>query len=169
MVTLLEDEQKKTGINKGFIAAIVIAVLVIGGILGLLARKPSMDDQKAQLLEGAYREGSPEFAELSKDILISNDMDKTVESPMAFGTISMFIGGNVRNKGSKTITLLEVNVAVVTQFKKVVQEKKMLVVPVQQAKLEPGQTIPMTLTLDNFSPEDDRADIRWKVTAIKAE
>lgn len=169
MVTLLEEEQKQKGFNKGFIVAIVIAVLVIGGIIGLLARKPSMDDQKAKLLEGAYKEGSPEFAELSKDITIANDMDKTVESPMAFGTISMFINGNVRNKGSKTITLLEVNVAVVTQFKKVLQEKRMLVVPVQQAKLEPGQTIPMTLTLDNFSPEDDRADIRWKVTAIKAE
>lgn len=169
MVTLLEDEEKKKGINKGFIAAIVIAVLVIGGIIGLLARKPSMDDQKAQLLEGALREGSPEFQELTKDIIISNDMDKTVESPMAFGTISMFISGNVRNKGSKTVTLLEVNVAVVTQFKKVLQEKRMLVVPVQQAKLEPGQTIPMTLTLDNFKEEDDRADIRWKVTAIKIE
>lgn len=169
MVTLLEDEEKKKGINKGFIAAIVIAVLVIGGIIGLLARKPSMDDQKAQLLEGALREGSPEFQELTKDIIISNDMDKTVESPMAFGTISMFISGNVRNKGTKTVTLLEVNVAVVTQFKKVLQEKRMLVVPVQQARLEPGQTIPMTLTLDNFSPEDDRADIRWKVTAIKIE
>jgi archaellum component FlaG (FlaF/FlaG flagellin family) len=169
MVTLLEEERKQKGFNKGFIVAIVIAVLVIGGIIGLLARKPSMEDQKAKLLEGAYKEGSPEFAELSKDITIANDMDKTVESPMAFGTISMFINGNVRNKGSKTITLLEVNVAVVTQFKKVLQEKRMLVVPVQQAKLEPGQTIPMTLTLDNFSPEDDRADIRWKVTAIKAE
>jgi hypothetical protein len=169
MVTLLEEERKQKGFNKGFIVATVIAVLVIGGIIGLLARKPSMEDQKAKLLEGAYKEGSPEFAELSKDITIANDMDKTVESPMAFGTISMFINGNVRNKGSKTITLLEVNVAVVTQFKKVLQEKRMLVVPVQQAKLEPGQTIPMTLTLDNFSPEDDRADIRWKVTAIKAE
>lgn len=169
MVTLLEDEQKKKASNKGFIVAIVIAVVVIGGIIGLLARKPSMDDQKAKLLEGAYKEGSPEFAELSKDIIIANDMDKTVESPMAFGTISMFINGNVRNKGSKTITLLEVNVAVVTQFKKVLQEKRMLVVPVQQVKLEPGQTIPLTLTLDNFSKEDDRADIRWKVTAIKAE
>lgn len=169
MVTLLEEEQKKKGFNKGFIVAIVIAVVVIGGIIGLLARKPSMDDQKAKLLEGAYKEGSPEFAELSKDIIISNDQDKTVESPMAFGTISMFISGNVRNKGSRTITLLEVNVAVVTRFKKVLQEKRMLVVPVQQAKLEPDQTIPMTLTLDNFSQEDDRADIRWKVTAIKAE
>jgi archaellum component FlaG (FlaF/FlaG flagellin family) len=170
MVTLLEDEQKKKRINKGFIVAIIIAVLIIGGIIGLLARKPSMDEQKAKLLEGAYKEGSPEFAELTKDIIIANDQDKTVESPMATGTISMFISGNVRNKGSKKITLLEVNVAVVTQFKKVLQEKRVLVVPVQkQDNLEPGQTIPLTLTLDNFSKEDDRADIRWKVTAIKAE
>jgi len=42
-------------------------------------------------------------------------------------------------------------------------------VPVQQALLEPGQTIPITLTLDGFSRKDDRANIRWKVTAIKAQ
>ena len=170
MVTLLEDEQKKKGINKGFIAAIVIAVVIIGGIIGLLARKPSMDEQKARLLEGAYREGSPEFKELSENIIIGTDTEKTVESPMPFGTISMFINGNIRNKGTKAVTLLEVNVAVVSLKNKVLQEKKVLVVPVQQqGRLEPGQMIPVTLTFDNFKQEDDRADIRWKVSAIKAE
>jgi hypothetical protein len=169
MVTLLEDEQKKKGINKGFIVAIVIAVLIIGGIIGLLARKPSMEEQKAKLLVGAITEGSEGFQDLSKDIIIGTDSDRTVESPMPFGTISMFIHGNIRNKGSRTINLLEVNVAVVSLKNKVLQEKKILVVPVQQQRLEPGQMIPVTLTFDNFKEEDDRADIRWRVTAIKAE
>ena len=45
----------------------------------------------------------------------------------------------------------------------------MLVVPIQDAMLSPDETIPVTITLDGFSKEDDRANIRWKVTAIKAE
>jgi hypothetical protein len=169
MVTLLEEERKKKGVNKIFIVAVAIGVVLIGSTIWLLSRKPSMEDQKAKLLEGAVTENSPEFKELTKDIIIATDTDRTVQSPMAFGTISMFISGNVRNKGSRTITLLEVNVAVVTQFKKPLQEKKILVVPVQQQLLEPGQVIPLTLTLDNFAKDDDRADIRWKVTAIKVQ
>lgn len=164
-----EQEEKKKGINKLFVVGFIIGALIIAGIIGLLLRKPSMDDQKANLLQGAYTEGSPEFQDLQKDIIISTDTDRTVESPMAAGTISMFIHGNIRNKGTRTITILEINAAVVTQFKTVLKEKRVLVVPVQLARLGPGQTVPVTLTMDGFSKDDDRADIRWKVTAIKAE
>jgi hypothetical protein len=132
----------------------------------LLSFRPPMDEQVAQILAGAYREGSPEFAEVTKDIIISTD-DRTVESPTGLGTISMFINGTIRNKGTKTITVLEVNVAVVTQFNKVLKERRIVVVPIQQATLGPGETIPITLTMDGFSKDDDRANIRWKVTAIK--
>ena len=127
-----------------------------------------MDEQTAKILEGSFHEGSPEFIELSKDIIISTD-DKTVQSPTGMGTISMYINGKIRNKGTRTINVLEVNVAVVTQFNKVIRERRILVVPVQQPVLGPDQTIPITLTLDGFTADDDRANIRWKVTAIKAE
>lgn len=80
----------------------------------------------------------------------------------------MYINGKIRNKGQKTITALEVNVGVVTQFNAVLRERRILVVPVQQPSLGPGETIPITLTLDGFAKDDDRANIRWKVTAIKA-
>jgi len=166
---LLEEEKEKKGINKLFIVGFIIGALIIAGIIGLLLRKPSMDDQKANLLRGAYTEGSAEFQDLQKDIIISTDTDRTVQSPMPTGTISMFIHGNIRNKGTRTINVLEINAAVVTQFKTVLREKRVLVVPVQLSRLEPGQTVPVTLTMDGFSREDDRADIRWKVTAIKAE
>jgi hypothetical protein len=79
----------------------------------------------------------------------------------------MYISGKIRNKGTRTIDALEVNVAVITQFNKVLKEKRILVVPVQQPVLAPGETIPITLTLDGFDKNDDRANIRWKVTAIR--
>ena len=128
-----------------------------------------MEEQTAKILEGSLREGSPEFTALTKDIILSTDYDKTLWSPMATGTISMFINGNIRNKGTHTLNALEINVGVVTQFNEILREKRILVVPTQVPRLEPEQTIPVTLSLDGFSKQDDRAQIRWKVTAIRIE
>jgi len=166
MESLLPVEEKRV-INKTFIVAILIAIVLIAGIVFLLSRRPPVDDQMAQLVASAYHEGTPEFADLSKDIIISTD-DRTVQSPTGLGTISMYIYGKIRNKGSRTIDILEINVAVITQFNQVVKEKRILVVPVQQPTLDPGQTIPVTLAMEGFSKDDDRANIRWKVTAIRA-
>jgi hypothetical protein len=75
--------------------------------------------------------------------------------------------GTIRNKGTKVINGLEVNVAVVTQFNEVLKEKRVLVVPTQRPELGPGETIDITLSVDGFNKNDDRANIRWKVTAIR--
>jgi hypothetical protein len=166
METLLSKQEKK-GINKIFILGIVLGLIAVGIAIWLLSLRPPMEQQVAKILEGSYREGSPEYEDLRKDIIISTN-ENTVESPTGMGSISMFIRGNIRNKGDKTIDILEVNVAVVTQFNVILKEKRTLVVPVQQAVLAPGDTIPITLTLDGFKRDDDRANIRWKVTAIRA-
>lgn len=150
-----------------FVGGVIVAIAAIGAVIGYLSLKPSMEEQTTKILEGAYREGSAKFAALTKDIIISTD-DKTVQSPTGMGTISMYINGKIRNKGTQTITALEVNVAVVTQFNEVLRERRILVVPVQQPSLGPDEIIPITLTLDGFSKNDDRANIRWKVTAIKS-
>ena len=166
MESLLPVEEKRV-INKTFVVAVLIALALITGIILLLSRRPPVDDQMAQLVASAYHEGAPEFADLSKDIIISTD-DRTVQSPTGLGTISMYIYGKIRNKGTRTIDILEINVAVITQFNQVLKEKRILVVPVQQPTLDPGQTIPVTLAMEGFSKDDDRANIRWKVTAIRA-
>ena len=168
MDDMFKPEEKKRGVNKVFIAAMLVGVAAIGAVIWVLSLKPSIEIQTAKILEGSFRAGTPEYDELNKDIIISTD-DKTVESPMATGKISMFINGKIRNKGKRTINILEVNVAVVTQFNDILRERRILVVPVQQAFLGPDETIPITLSLDGFNKDDDRANIRWKVTAIKAE
>lgn len=167
MEDFLKPADKKKGVNKVFLGAALFGVVAIGIVIALLSLKPSIEEQTATILAGSFREGSPEFAELQKDIIIST-ADGTVQSPMGTGMISMFINGKIRNKGTKTITALEVNVGVVTQFEQVIRERKILVVPVQQSSLGPGEIIPITLTLDGFSKDDDRANIRWKVSSIKA-
>lgn len=166
MDTFLEPREKQRGINKGLILGIIVGVAVIAAGVWLMTRQPSMEDQMATILEGSYREGSPEFASITKDIIISTSKD-TVQSPNAFGTISMYIGGKIRNKGDKTINGLEINVAVVDSFGQTLKEKRLLVVPTKQPQLGPGETIDVYLEIPGFSSKDDRADIRWKVTAIR--
>jgi hypothetical protein len=162
----LTAKPERSNLNFGLIIGVIVAVLLIGGAIFLLSRRPPVSEQYAQLIASAYQEGSPQFSDLSKDIIIATD-DRTVESPTGLGTISMYIYGKIRNKGTRTFDVLEVDVAVITQFNKVLKDKKVLVVPVQQATLGPDQSIPITLTLDGFSKDDDRANIRWKVTAIR--
>jgi len=162
---LNEPKERKTN-YKGYVLGAIIGLIAIAAIIFIAAQRPSMEDQAAAVLEGAYREGSPEFDAITKDIIISTT-DKTIEGQNAFGSISMFIVGKVKNKGTKLINGLEVNVAVIDQFNTVIKEKRVLVVPSQQAELGPGETIPITLSIEGFKKSDDRANIRWKVTAIR--
>lgn len=168
METFLEPQEKKKSNILGYALGALIGILIIAAGVYLLTRQPSMQDQMANILEGSYREGTPEFDTITKDIIIATS-DKTVESPNAFGKISMFITGTIRNKGNKVINGLEVNVAVVTQFNDILKEKRVLVVPTQRPQLGPGETIDVTLSVDGFNKNDDRANIRWKVTAIRVE
>lgn len=168
MDELFKPEEKKTGVNMLLIGGVIVGVALIGLAIYVLSFKPPIDQQTARILEGAYREGTPEFADITKDIVIGTDPN-TVESPTGLGTISMYIKGNIRNKGTRNITALEVNVGVITQHNDVLREKRVLVVPQQQPALGPGETIPITLTLDGFDRKDDRANIRWKVTAIRVQ
>jgi len=162
-----ENKPEKKGINYLFLVGLAAGAILIAVIVGVILLQPPPEDLRAQVLEGALREGSPEFADITKDIVISSDLDRTVESPTGLGTISMFIVGRIRNKGSRTITLLEVNSAVIDQQNNVVKEKKVLVVPERVGTLEPGEIISVTLALEGFDPKADRANIRWKVTALK--
>ena len=169
MEAFLGEKEEKKGLNKGFVIGIVIGVLALAAAIGLLLLlRPSVNDQKAKILEGLSRSGTPDFDAVTKDIIISTD-DRTVESPNGFGRISMFIVGKIRNKGTKTINALEVNVAVIDQLNAIVKEKNVLVVPTQREKVSPGEIIPITLSLDGFDKKDDRANIRWKVIGLRTE
>jgi hypothetical protein len=169
METLEQHNAPKKGVSKIFIVAFIIAAALIAGIVGLISLRPSMEEQIRQGIEGASREGSPEFDALTKKIVIQTDEDRTMESPIGLGTIVMSIGGQIKNLTGKTITGLEINVAVIDTFGKPLKDKTLIVVPNQYVKLNPNETADVTVRIDGFDPNADRANIRWKVTAIKAE
>ena len=168
MDTLLQNEKKeKRGINKVFLAGIVVAVLLLAGAVGLLTLLPTPEEQKQMEIAGAYLEGTPEFEKYTNNLVINTDLNRTIESPTGLGTIAMAIHGDIRNRGEKAINGLEVKVGVVDKFNKVIKEKKLLVVPKQIEQLNPQETIHVVVPMDGFKKDDDRANIRWKVTAIR--
>ncbi len=166
METLNGFNKRERRLNWIHVVGGLIAVVLIAAGIFYLLQTPPQEVQKAMILEGSLHEGDPQFQEITKDIIISTDPD-TVESPNAFGKISMFIKGRIKNYSKHTINGLEVNVAVVDQFKQPLREKRVLVVPTQRPTLGPDESIPITLSVDGFSPEDDRANISWRVTAIR--
>jgi hypothetical protein len=166
MESLAHHNDKKPVINRGLLVGIIVGLVLVAAFVGVLMLRPSMADQKAAVLADAIRPGHPEFEQLANDILI-NTGDDTVESPNAFGHISMYIAAQVRNKGTRTFNGLELNVAVIDQQSQVVRDKTVLVVPTQRPELGPDETIRVTLEISGFQPKDDRANIRWTVTGIR--
>ncbi|MFN2390898.1 MAG: hypothetical protein ABR566_02920 [Pyrinomonadaceae bacterium] len=166
---LLGENKEKRGVNKVLLAALAVAALLVAGGLYLLSLQPSTEEQKQKALEGFYLEGSPEFQKYTNNIIINTDTDRTSQSLTGLGTILMSIHADIRNKGDKTVNGLEVNVAVVDSLSKVIREKKVMVIPGHQAILQPNETMHVSVAIDGFSKEDDRANVRWRVTAIKFE
>jgi hypothetical protein len=162
-------QKPEKGNNKIMLGAMLVAALVVIGAVTFLALRPSKQEAEQQLLEGAAREGSPEFAVLTKKIAIQTDDKNTQESPTGMGTISMFIRGHIRNYTGKTLNGLEIKVTVVNQLEKPVKERIITVVPTQRATLENNQSMPVQVNIEGFGKDDDRAMIRWKVTAIKTQ
>ncbi len=169
MDLLLDNDKEKKGVNKVLVGALLVAAALVAGAIWLLTFQPTLEEQKQQQLVGAFLEGSPEFEGYTNNLVISTDMNRTTESPLGLGTIQMSIHGDIRNRGDKTINGLEVKVSVVDVKNKVVQEKKKMVVPNQTEKLLPGEVIHVFVPMDGFSKTDDRANVRWKVSAIRFE
>lgn len=169
MESLERHNEPKKGINKIFIFALLAGVLLVAAGIGLWSLKPSIAGMEEEALEGVHREGSPEFEEITKRILVKPDMNRTTESPTALGTIMMSIPAVIHNRSDKVLTTLEVNVGVIDQKGKVLKEKTYLVVPREQPYLGPNQAVSTTAVVEGFRRDDDRANVKWKVTAVKTE
>ncbi len=156
--------------NKSFLVAILIAVLIVaGGILLIWKLQPSMQEQQEQALAGAFREGTPEFDAVSRRIVAETNEEKTWSSPVGTGGIMMNIAGRIRNNGDKVITGMEIKVGVVDIAGKVIKENTLLVVPNQKKTFAPKEQMDVIVRIDGFRTDDDLANIRWKVTAIKTQ
>jgi hypothetical protein len=163
------NKKPEKGAKTAFWVAAIVAGLILAAVVAFLYTRPTSQEYQQQTLDGAVREGSPEFAELTRKIVLETDTERTSESPTAMGTIQMAIWGKVRNLTGKTITGLEARVTVVDLVEKPVREKTVILIPKQQASIEPSEVLPVQVIMDGFAKEDNRANIHWKVTAIKVQ
>lgn len=154
-----EDKSRRTLI----IVVAVIAAVFIGGFFYLLLRK-SVAPSVPQTLQGAIRPGSPDWDKYSK--LIALDDPEADEAKRALGDTVMTLQTTARNFTGKTITGLEIHGAVVDHDGKPVKQRTLVVIPGRQAELDPNKTMRVSILLDGFTDEDDRANIKMEVTGF---
>lgn len=164
-----EPKQKDNSSTKIMIGALVVALILVLCVIGFMYSRPSVVDIQQKALDSAFRPGSSEFEALTKKIVLSTDENRLMESPTAMGSIMMSIGGRLKNLTGKTLTLIEINVAVVDMNGITVRDKNIVVVPKQAETLADREELPITVVIEGFKKEDDRANLRWKVTAIKTQ
>ena len=167
MDAFLGEKKEKKGINKVLIVGVLIGVLLFAGVIGVISLIPTEEVDRKDVLEGAFLEGAPEFEKYTKEIIISTNPNRLLQSMTGMGTITMYIGGTIRNKGDKDLSVLEVRVEVIDQEGKVIKKKKYAVIPKAQKILGSGKNVNISVNIAGFSPDDDRANVRWKVTALK--
>lgn len=169
METLANQSKKEKKISKGLLIALGIGAVAVAILVGLASLKSSDAQIQEYALEGAFREGSPEFELQTKKIVIIKDPDRTIESITGLGTVMMSMTGRIRNNGDRVINGLEVKATVIDIAGNPLKDKTMIVIPKNIERLGPGEELSVQITIDGFDKKDDRANIRWKVTAIKVE
>ncbi len=167
MDAFIDTNKKNKGTKKIFLVAGLIALVAIVGIGIGVFMLPSPEEETQAVLENAFREGSPEFDNYTKEIIISTDPQRLFESYTGLGDIVMQISGRIRNKGDKTITGLEISVGMIDTKNKLIKDRKVLVIPKKYPELKSGEVIDVSVDVPGFKEDDDRANARWKVTAIK--
>jgi len=160
-------ERGNPGINKMLLVGIGLAAVVVAVVVGVLLNLPTAERVDKEMLQGAVKEGDPKFDEYSQKMIITNDPRRMQQAKTGLGGIVMGLTGTIRNTGDKTITGLEVSVGMIDTKNELIKDKKVLVVPKYHAELKPGESISVSVNIDGFKEDDDRANARWKVTAMK--
>jgi hypothetical protein len=140
-------------------------VLLIGGLIYLATRPTTGGAGEQQRLEGGIRAGTPEFEQYRERIML--DKPEATQSARPIGDIVMRLTSTVRNFTGRTINGLEIHAAVVDSQGNPVKERTVIVVPTRQPEIEPNRTMEVPVMLEGMKKEDDRADIKMEVTAVR--
>lgn len=168
MENYTEQKDKGRRFSATMAAALVAAALVVGAGIFFLGTLRSDRQEKTEMMQGAFREGSPEFEALTRKIVTETEEATQATTPL--GAVVMTVNGRVRNNSDRTIVGLEARVSILDSKGNPVKEKIVVIVPGSGLqKLGPDQEVRVVVPIDGFKENDDRADIRWKVTAIKPE
>jgi len=156
-------ETSETNRTLIIVVAVVAAIVIAGVFYGLM--RLSGGGSGPTGLQGAIREGSPQFQENKKNIVL--DDPEATEGKRALGDITMTLQTTVRNLTGKTLNGLEIRAAVVDYEGKPVKQRSVVVIPIRQPELAPNKTLTVAVTLDGMSDTDARANIKMEVTGFK--
>lgn len=149
------------------VAAAITSVIVLltTGIIHLLATRPDRGRGLEQRLEGAIRRESPRFDELSGQLVV--ERLGAAEAPRPLNEQAVEITGTVRNATGRTVTGLELRGVILDALSMPLRERTVVVVPLRQAALEPGEAINVSILLEGVSPEAERAAHVMEVTGLR--
>jgi hypothetical protein len=168
MDSLMQENKEPPNSPKLFWIVMVVGVLIFGGLVAYFLSQPTPLPQQVKL-QNAVREGSPEFEALKSRVLVLEQRDLGTQAQNAAGGISMNLPAVVKNFSGKTLTGLEVVASVVDDNEKVIQEKTAIVIPTQVLPIENNKSALVNVSMAGFSPKDNRANFKFRVTAIKVE
>jgi len=168
MDSLMREDKEKPPSSKLFWIVMVIGILIFGGLAAYFLSQPTPQPQEIKL-QNAIREGSPEFEALKSRVLVLEQRDLGTQTQSAAGGIEMRLPAVVKNFSGKTLTGLEVVASVVDDNEKVIKEKVAIVIPTQVLPIENNKSAYVTVNIAGFSPKDNRANFKFRVTAIKVE
>jgi hypothetical protein len=142
-----------------------VIVLVTAGVIHLTAARPDQARVVEQHLEGAIRRESPGFDELSEQLVVERLV--AAEAPRPLNDHAVEITGTVRNSTGRTVTGLELRGVILDALSTPLRERTVVVVPMRQAALEPGEAINVSILLEGVSTEAERASHAMEVTGVR--
>jgi hypothetical protein len=160
------DRVEGTETNRTLIIVVAIgAALLIAVLFLVLFWTMGGGTTSEPTLQGAVREGAPQFEEYKSKIVL--DDPEATEAKRALGDIVMTLSTTVRNVTGKTITGLEIRAAVIDYEGKPIKQRTVVVIPARQPELAPNKTLPVNVTLDGMKDSDARANIKMEVVGFK--
>lgn len=148
-------------------AVTALVVLVTAGALHLSLTWPYGSPASEPRLERAIRPETPEFDQLREEIVVEQLV--AIEAPRPLNHLAVEINGTVRNATGRTISGLEMKGAVLDAQRRPLRERTVVVIPVRQAAIEPGEAINVRILLEGVSPEAERAGALMEVTGVRVE
>ena len=158
-----------------FVIAGLVALLLIGGLIGYLKTRPEPQPAGAtadQKLEGGLRAGSADFDKYRDLIKLDEPVADYADS--VAGDIQMNMATTIRNFTGRTISGLEMRGAVLDFEGKPIKERTKVVIPSGSlTELENNGTAKAPIAIPGFRGDDKsrvesgQAVIKMEVTAIQ--
>lgn len=159
------DRVEGSETNRTLVIVVAIGAAVLIAIFFYVLMRASGGGAAEPTLQGAIREGSPQFEEYRSKIAL--DEPEAVEAKRALGDTVMTLSTTVRNLTGKTLNGLEVRASVVDYEGKPVKQRSLVVIPGKVQELAPNKTLPVNVTLDGMKDTDARANIKMEVVAFR--